>query len=350
MHASRATHAAIGVFAAEKYAVVDMAVASRDGAVARQEALAIVRRTIGLYEPAHRELGRSDRADGPRALIWLNSERCLVGLGPEGQGHAAFVALVGAPEAPAFAAAQRAVARLGLLYEAERLDRLRAEAAGPADRSAIDEIMAGLDLACAVVDAERTVVYANRAGTLWLRGDRPLRMLGGRLAVAGAEPQRRFAGAVRAATAGEPRQAQALVLRDAEPGAVPLIVSCLPLPGSDGHALLLFGGAGRSGDLTEVMLGAFGLTRAERRLARHILLGRALEEAAEEAGIRISTARGYLKSIFAKTGMRRQGEFVAVIGGLVPPLVLPQDMKTAERRCRVGLAPAANEDRDPAVR
>lgn len=214
----------------------------------------------------------------------------------------------------------------------------------------IDEIMAGLDLACAVVDTERTVIYANRAGNLWLRGDRPpLRMARGRVAVTGAEQQRRLAGAVRAAAAGEPRRAGALMLRDDEAGRVPLIVSCLPLPGSDAHALLLFGGAGRSEEMTEVMLGAFGLTPAERRLARHILKGRALEEAAEETGIRISTARGYLKSIFAKTGVRRQGEFVAVIGGLVPPLVLRHPAAPVEQVHRAGRLPAANDARDPTI-
>ena len=235
-----------------------------------------------------------------------------------------FVALVRPRINQEFPAWQRDVARIALLYESGRLEWSRSNSADDAGGGAIDEIMSRLDIACALVDAGRNVIYANRAAGAWLRGQGALRVADGRLSAVGSERQRQFAAAVQAATLGDPRRAQALVIRDEDHGSAAMVVSCLPLPGEDPRALVVFGNHARSGEPADLLLGAFGLTCAERRIACRLLAGRTLEEAAEEASIRISTARGYLKAIFAKTGVRRQGEFVAVIGALVPPVSLPQ--------------------------
>jgi len=50
----------------------------------------------------------------------------------------------------------------------------------------------------------------------------------------------------------------------------------------------------------------YGLTPSEARLASHLAVRRDLRRAAADAGITVTTARSYLKSIFAKTGTRRQ--------------------------------------------
>ncbi|MCP9757851.1 helix-turn-helix transcriptional regulator [Aquitalea sp. S1-19] len=57
----------------------------------------------------------------------------------------------------------------------------------------------------------------------------------------------------------------------------------------------------------------FGLTPAESTLAVHLANGLSLEEAAEELGIRHNTARAHLRSIFSKTGVRRQTELVRIM-------------------------------------
>lgn len=57
----------------------------------------------------------------------------------------------------------------------------------------------------------------------------------------------------------------------------------------------------------------FGLTRAEARLAVRLGSGVSLEEAAAGMEISIHTARSQLKSIFAKTGCKRQAELVALL-------------------------------------
>ncbi|MDN3653447.1 helix-turn-helix transcriptional regulator [Thalassotalea ponticola] len=54
----------------------------------------------------------------------------------------------------------------------------------------------------------------------------------------------------------------------------------------------------------------FDLTPAETALSMQLTNGLSLEEAAEELGIRRNTARAHLRSIFSKTGVRRQTELV----------------------------------------
>ncbi len=59
---------------------------------------------------------------------------------------------------------------------------------------------------------------------------------------------------------------------------------------------------------------SFGFTAAEARLAARISSGAALDSVAESLGISKETGRNQLKSIFAKTGVHRQAELVAVVG------------------------------------
>jgi DNA-binding CsgD family transcriptional regulator len=71
-------------------------------------------------------------------------------------------------------------------------------------------------------------------------------------------------------------------------------------------------------------LGAlYGLTPSEERLASLLGAGSSLADAAETLSIRLSTARGVLKSVFAKTGTRRQASLVNLI--LTAPGLLRRD-------------------------
>lgn len=56
-----------------------------------------------------------------------------------------------------------------------------------------------------------------------------------------------------------------------------------------------------------------GLTRAEARLAALLAKGSSLDEAAETLSVSVGTVRSQLKSIFAKTGVSRQPELVALL-------------------------------------
>lgn len=57
----------------------------------------------------------------------------------------------------------------------------------------------------------------------------------------------------------------------------------------------------------------YGLTTAEARLSNLLMEGAAIEECCEQLGIRRTTARMHLRNIFAKTGVRRQSELVALL-------------------------------------
>ena len=68
----------------------------------------------------------------------------------------------------------------------------------------------------------------------------------------------------------------------------------------------------------QVLQGLFDLSPAEARLAAALASGRTLSEAAVAQGIRFSTARAYLKSIFLKTGTHQQSQLVAVLKSTRP--------------------------------
>ncbi|MDN7141314.1 helix-turn-helix transcriptional regulator [Pseudomonas sp. JQ170] len=77
----------------------------------------------------------------------------------------------------------------------------------------------------------------------------------------------------------------------------------------------------------------YNLTPAETGLAMELANGLSLEEASEVLNIRRNTARAHLRSIFSKTGVRRQTELVRIllnsVVALGPPGALPPVVKAA---------------------
>jgi len=57
-------------------------------------------------------------------------------------------------------------------------------------------------------------------------------------------------------------------------------------------------------------------SKAEARLAVRFLAEESLETAAQRLGISIDTARNQLESVYQKTGVRRQGEIIALLSRL----------------------------------
>jgi DNA-binding CsgD family transcriptional regulator len=64
---------------------------------------------------------------------------------------------------------------------------------------------------------------------------------------------------------------------------------------------------------TAFLKNRFGLTPAEVRLVLRLVSGDSLRSAAKALGIKYETVRTHLKSIFQKTGTRRQAELVIVV-------------------------------------
>ncbi len=71
---------------------------------------------------------------------------------------------------------------------------------------------------------------------------------------------------------------------------------------------------GKPGTNTETLQRLFGLTAAEARLAALLGGGTSLESAAEALAVSRNTARTHLQHIYQKTGTRKQGELVALLG------------------------------------
>jgi DNA-binding CsgD family transcriptional regulator len=69
----------------------------------------------------------------------------------------------------------------------------------------------------------------------------------------------------------------------------------------------------------EVLRILFGLTRAESRLAISLLDGNSLSESADLNKVGQETVRSQIKSIFQKTGTRRQGELIRLLSGITGP-------------------------------
>jgi DNA-binding CsgD family transcriptional regulator len=59
--------------------------------------------------------------------------------------------------------------------------------------------------------------------------------------------------------------------------------------------------------------GLFGLTPTESKVAIALMQGASLENAAEQLGMRVQTARVHLKRIFGKTETGRQGELIRLL-------------------------------------
>ena len=97
--------------------------------------------------------------------------------------------------------------------------------------------------------------------------------------------------------------------------ATPIHGSLLPImPKNTVRATLLIGCPGFGSNINpELLQLLFGLTQAEARLAAGIGEGLSLEDYCRENGIRISTARSYLKLIFQKTGASRQSELASLL-------------------------------------
>jgi DNA-binding CsgD family transcriptional regulator len=73
----------------------------------------------------------------------------------------------------------------------------------------------------------------------------------------------------------------------------------------------------RTKKLGDILARLYGFTTAEARLAAKLATGMELNTAAEHLGITRNTARNQLQNLFAKTGTRRQSEFLARIIGVL---------------------------------
>lgn len=106
-------------------------------------------------------------------------------------------------------------------------------------------------------------------------------------------------------------------------GRLPIVIRVLPVDGAarspflGARAILILSGVDEGeAEQLAMLRQAFGLTLSEARIALRLANGKSLEEAAQEMGIALETARSHLKSVFRKTATHRQGELVALVARL----------------------------------
>jgi DNA-binding CsgD family transcriptional regulator/PAS domain-containing protein len=176
----------------------------------------------------------------------------------------------------------------------------------------------GLGLAVVVLDRNRRVVSSNPLADRILAEAEGLRRRGDELVFARSEHQR-----VITALLGPAEPAAALTrLRIERPTHGDLVITARPLELTAIHAgtgaLALFlarPGPERPAD-PQGLRDLFGLTGAEARLAAALARGSTLVAAARLLGIAHNTAKVQLRSVFAKTGVNRQAQLVALIASL----------------------------------
>ena len=102
-------------------------------------------------------------------------------------------------------------------------------------------------------------------------------------------------------------------------GHMPLILMVTPLrvtgaAGPRGAALLFVFDPEKTLQITsDTVKRMFGLSRAEAELAVALSCGKTLDAAAAERGISVHTTRSQLKTIFNKTGTKRQADLVSLL-------------------------------------
>lgn len=219
-----------------------------------------------------------------------------------------------AAEVSAFEVLSRHMTRA--LQMSIRLGRTEASAAGTAALDALPHPVA-------IVGARQLLLYANAAMEALLRRGDAVALRQGRLCATRAESQRVLAARIDGALSADRIAAaeQALPLRLPRAGRPALGLSVIPLIGRIGRSLidrptaLLWVDDDAARPSIESIRRRHHLTAAEGRLAELLARGRTLRDAAQALGITYGTARGYLKSVFGKTGVQTQAQLVARLHG-----------------------------------
>jgi DNA-binding CsgD family transcriptional regulator len=226
--------------------------------------------------------------------------------------------------APSFSALDRArcEALLPHLRRALHIHNLldRSESMGVLYSQAIGRLSVGT----IVLDDTGKVIEQNLIARELLAGSDGLKLVGGRLEASYPSDNRELQQLIRnafARHAGDPLTVASAMSVSRPSGLVSLGVVVEPVPsqewaegkGQPAAVVYIRDAAGKSLASTAAAKQLFNLTPAETALAMELANGLSLEEAAEALNIRRNTARAHLRSIFSKTGVRRQTELVRIM-------------------------------------
>lgn len=208
-----------------------------------------------------------------------------------------------------------------------------------------------LSIASMVLDEAGNILQLNAVARALLEQADGLKRVGSRLEASYPSDNRelyrfiRYAAESRANLASEPVSAALSIARPS--GQVGLGVVIEPIRNSGwvegrGQPVVMvyvrdaMGGVQMSNELAQQL---FTFTPAETTLALQLANGLSLEEAAEKLGITRNTGRAHLRSIFAKTGIKRQAELVKVLLNSIVSLGLGEIAELEKRPVPVIIQP-----------
>ena len=203
-----------------------------------------------------------------------------------------------------------------------------------------------LSVATIVLDESGSVLQLNPVARNILDSNDGLKLVGGRLEATYPSDNRELTRLVRNAfqrarqSPGEGYSAEALsISRPSGQVSLGVVVELIPsqerMEGRGQPTVVVYVRDAVGKSLVSGMATAqlYNLTPAETALALELANGMSLEEASEVLSIRRNTARAHLRSIFSKTGVRRQTELVRIllnsVVALGPPGAVPPVVKTA---------------------
>ncbi|MBA1204971.1 helix-turn-helix transcriptional regulator [Pseudomonas capeferrum] len=200
-----------------------------------------------------------------------------------------------------------------------------------------------LSVATLVLDESGSVLRVNPVAQEILANADGLKLVGGRLEATYPSDNRELQRLIRSAFSPDaPKSAEAMsVTRPSGQVNLGLVVESIPSldwaeeKGKPAALVYIRDAASKSLASEVVTKQLFNLTRAETALAMELANGLSLEEAAEALNIRRNTARAHLRSIFSKTGVRRQTELVRILLNSVVALGKPKVVLKAVDRLKV---------------
>jgi DNA-binding CsgD family transcriptional regulator len=185
------------------------------------------------------------------------------------------------------------------------------------------DVLENLAIGVIVVDAKARVLFTNAIAERVLRAQSGLTSL---------PKLRRLVHACSQTSAGSGTSAGGVITLEQVDG-VPLLLSVAPLRArrlgfgpSQPAAIITFSDPHERPIDEHTLVHAYGLTRAEARVASALAAGVSLAEHAQRERITTGTARTHLKHVFEKTGWRRQAELVRA---LASPLLKTQKQMNA---------------------
>lgn len=180
------------------------------------------------------------------------------------------------------------------------------------------DVLRALGAPAAILDRECGIVFANSpAETLFAQGD-PFHITRmGRLACVNAAATERFRDDLHRTLYTHMQRCGSVFMRvDREDGRKPIIAVSVPknavVDNFCTYYLIFKDMENMDQPHAEDFAAALNLSAAEGRLVRALALGLNIEQASADSNISVNTGRSYLKSVFDKTGARRQAELVRI--------------------------------------